>query len=191
MLEEKIMFFYPVYTTTLEQIDNDKLEKEIIKRKKEDSGLNLSNVGGWHSKKINAEDYENRESEVKFLLDEIQTKAEYLYFIWKINKEPELKSFWFNINEYKDINEAHSHPNNYFSFCYYVKTPENSGNIEFLRDDSSEHYEIDSEITPYTYATFSIKPHSGMLVAFPSYTKHRVHPNLSQEKRISIALNFK
>lgn len=191
MFQEEIMFFYPVYTSYLNDIDNIKIEKEVLHKKSIDSGVSYSNVGGWHSNNIDIDKDVVKGSEIEKLLEQIQTGAEHLYYTWQINKDPELQNFWFNVNEKRDINESHSHPGSYFSFCYYVKTNKNSGPIEFLRDDASSHYEMSAMANKYTYTTYTINPSPGMLVAFPSYIRHRVFPNMSDETRISIALNFK
>lgn len=191
MFQEEIMFFYPVYTSILDDIDNDKIEKEVLEKRKTDSGVSYSNVGGWHSNNIDLKDEFFSNSETKKLVDAVENGADHLYYLWQIKKDPELQNFWFNVNEKRDINESHSHPGSYFSFCYYVKTNKDSGPIEFLRDDASAHYEMQAITNRYTFTTYTINPTPGLLVAFPSYIRHRVLPNMSEEVRISIAFNFK
>jgi uncharacterized protein (TIGR02466 family) len=191
VLEEHLMFEYTSYSTFLENIDNKKIEKEILLYKEQDAGRRLSNLGGWQSNNIEIESDFFKNSETKNLLQMVCASAEYLYGLWGISTSPKLSNFWFNINEKKDVNESHSHPNNYFSFCYYVKAKENSGELVFIRDDNFSHYEIPATMNRYTFESYMFLPSPGLLVGFPSYIKHRVNPNMNDETRISIAFNFK
>jgi ectoine hydroxylase-related dioxygenase (phytanoyl-CoA dioxygenase family) len=52
----------------------------------------------------------------------------------------------------------------------------------FLLPIESENYN--------TYKTFSLRPIEGHLVIFRSNLKHMVEKNISNESRISIAMNF-
>lgn len=95
-------------------------------------------------------------------------------------------NFWGNINKLGGYNNLHSHLNstdlddilNMFSAVYYIKVPQNSGDICFsnpLFINFLNHY----------------TPQEKDLIVFPSYVPHLVRPNKTNEDRISIAFNFK
>lgn len=101
----------------------------------------------------------------------------------KLNKKIHKTYFWANINSHGGSDVVHHHnfsvdpPQNEMSGVYYIKTPENSGQICFL-----------NQMVPHEHSPLT--PKEKDLVIFPSYLLHYVTPNLSQEDRISIAFNF-
>lgn len=83
--------------------------------------------------------------------------------------------FWFNHMPPGSKTGLHDHKSGAFlSGVYYIKVPENSGNIVFQVD--SESKEIISE--------------EGKMILFPPSLKHQVHENQSNEDRISLAFNL-
>ena len=112
-----------------------------------------------------------------------------------IDGELVIQNMWININEFKDYNKSHTHPNAHWSGVYYIKTPENCGNIIF---ESPAH-----DIMDHTYYATKFKDQNvynsithwqeakeNILYIFPGWLKHRVEPNLSDENRISISFNI-
>lgn len=86
-------------------------------------------------------------------------------------------TYWFNINSGNDYNEWHDHDRGTggeMCGCLYIQTPSKGGTFE---------YDHNGEIK-------SITPTPGMLILFPDFIKHRVTPNETNEKRISMAFNF-
>jgi uncharacterized protein (TIGR02466 family) len=100
---------------------------------------------------------------------------------------------WANVNRAGDYNMFHLHPGNHWSVVYYVATgtlnPDTpmNGRIE-LRD-------------PRPAANFArmpgfnsgqpllIRPQPGMMLVFPAWIEHGVHPFYGEGHRISIAIN--
>jgi len=82
-------------------------------------------------------------------------------------------AWWFNVNESTEYTNWHAHNNHNRVAVLYITVP--GGAIEFRQGDS------------YWQET----PASGDLLAFPGTLEHRVLPNPSSSKRISIAFNFK
>ena len=79
---------------------------------------------------------------------------------------------WGVVYQKDDHTYPHNHFPSYFSFCYYLKTTENSSPLVF--DDTN----------------VKIKPTTGMLVLFPGWMIHSVPPQLVNEERILLSGNI-
>ena len=104
------------------------------------------------------------------------TAMEHAAEILKINKEKLQFGFWLNSMKPGDVTTAHSHDDDdeLLSCVYYVKVPENSGNLIITKNKQKE----------------IIKPEEGTFVFFSPATLHEVSRNESDESRLSIAFNF-
>lgn len=187
-LKEEVMFFSPVYSCFLDNIDNDKIIKESHDFKKIFSSNDRSNYGGWHSPtEWKNKDIENKE--IKNLLDTIHKVVHEVSVTWELS-ELRLSNFWININQKYNFNKSHNHPNSVFSGCYYVKCNQESGRIIFERPDNQEFCISSSSTNKYRFSSYWFSPTPSQLLIFPSNLKHFVEPNMSEEDRISIAFNF-
>ena len=101
------------------------------------------------------------------------------------------KDYWGNIASPGDFQERHTHINSQFSLVYYVKTPENCGDIVFYSPRSEECLTIptrDGNYSNYMYCTY--KAVQSNVIIFRSNVPHMVKQNNSKENRCSIAMNF-
>jgi len=103
---------------------------------------------------------------------------------------------WFNINLYKDSNVSHGHFGDDISGVYYIKTPNECGNIIFEHPikDIYDYYHLDVEnrveVNTYNARTWWFPSEVKMLYLFPSWLNHSVEINKNKtEERISIAFN--
>lgn len=98
---------------------------------------------------------------------------------------------WANINPKGHSHQAHTHPNNFLSGVYYVRAPENSGDIEFHdpRQQAVVLVPKVNERNPFNAWKQSITPKEGQLLMFNSWFQHLVQENRSDEERISISFN--
>ena len=89
------------------------------------------------------------------------------------------------------FNLIHTHPNSYLSAAYYVKAPENCGNIHFYEPNEVKKFHTPpiEKMTELSSNGFSIKPEEGNLLIFPSYLYHDVGKSLSDDDRIVISFN--
>lgn len=106
---------------------------------------------------------------------------------------------WANINRYGDYHNLHNHPHSYLSGTYYVTVPGecppregrndlNPGAISFFDPRPQANMNAiagDGAISP----EHRVQPVAGMILLWPSFLHHFVHPNLSREPRISISFN--
>jgi len=106
---------------------------------------------------------------------------------------------WANINRLGDYHNLHNHPHSYLSGTYYVKVPQasavgsrsdlNPGAISFFDPRPQANMTAiqgDGQIAP----EMRIEPTAGLMLLWPSFLHHLVHPNLSQELRVSVSFNI-
>jgi uncharacterized protein (TIGR02466 family) len=99
---------------------------------------------------------------------------------------------WINVAAKEQYQEYHRHSKWNFSAVYYVKTPDNCGNIVFKKDTFDEMFPlpIDELNEVASYGTHTITPKAGDLIIFKSNIQHMVEKNKSDENRVSVAINF-
>lgn len=106
---------------------------------------------------------------------------------------------WANVNRFGDYHDLHNHPHSYLSGTYYVDIPEQqqTGQRKDLTPGAISFYDPrpqanmlairnDQQVNP----EHTIQPKPGMLLLWPAFLHHLVHPNLSQMPRISISFNI-
>ena len=87
---------------------------------------------------------------------------------------------------------AHTHPNNYLSGVYYLRTRPGADTIAF-HDPRSQTNIIRPPVTELTGENTDevvVRVKEGMLLLFPAYLSHSVGPNSSDGERISISFNI-
>ncbi len=107
---------------------------------------------------------------------------------------------WPNVNRFGDYHDTHNHPRAYLSGTYYVKIPksrEKLKNRNDLRPGCITLYDPRPGINmnaikgdPYVDPEYTVLPEPGMLLMWPAFINHFVHPNLSKATRVSISFNI-
>ena len=99
---------------------------------------------------------------------------------------------WANISPPGAGHFGHTHPNNYLSGVYYVRTPPGANSITF--HDPRIQTNI---IAPHFHKTdqhnalsATVPVQEGRMILFPSWLLHSVHPSQSSEERMSISFNI-
>lgn len=188
-MDQEIIFANVLYTDQL-GLDNQPIADYCHKLASESDGLQISNYGGWHSEYL---DPTVNELAPMFddILERVYITAKSLGF--KPTLGVKLQTSWFNLNRKHDFNVSHRHPGSIFSGVYYIKVPENSGRIVFENPIAEHSLTIgDAAVEEYNYFTadtWKIQPTEGKLIIFPSWLRHSVEPNLSEQARISLAFN--
>ena len=138
---------------------------------------------------------------VRWLKDQIdQTTAAFLSHLG-INRPMSWTFYsWYNVNRYGDHHAPHTHPKCSLSGTYYVRVPSEPvraadplarpGCISFY-DPRTGANMITVGSEPDARTTYVVRPSAGTLLMWPSPMQHYVHPNLSEEHRISISFNLK
>lgn len=148
-----------------------------------------SNVGGWQSDVLKL-DHDDLNNPLQGIYKASIQKLSDITSTMKVRPDVSCTVsfyYWVNVNYKNDMNAFHHHASNeqtVISGCYYLKKPQNSGNIIF-RDDTSYYRtwfsdDFDTEIDIG----------EGECIVFPPYKTHAVQPNCSDDVRISIAFNL-
>lgn len=106
---------------------------------------------------------------------------------------------WANVNRQGDYHDPHNHPHSYLSGTYYVRVPDTEpviGTRNDIRSGCISFYDPRGAANmnairndPNIEAEFTVQPRDGLILLWPAFLKHFVHPNLSHEPRISISFN--
>lgn len=118
--------------------------------------------------------------------------ASVLQFLKIGEQEIQITGCWVNLYAPGAAHRAHSHPNNYLSAVYYVRTWPGADTINF-HDPRSQTGVIRPPVTELTAANTDqvvARVGSGTLLVFPSYLNHSVDANASGESRVSISFNL-
>jgi len=129
----------------------------------------------------------------KIFIDEAEL---YLKEVSNKKIDLELIKSWTTCTNKFGFNTPHCHADNTVIGVYYIKTFDKCGDL-LLHDPRGSHsfvpkYEIDATGTSVSdRAYYRITPKTGDLILFPAYIVHSVEPNMSDETRISLAMNFR
>jgi uncharacterized protein (TIGR02466 family) len=105
---------------------------------------------------------------------------------------------WYNTNRLGDHHAPHTHPRSYLSGTYYVRVPPAPANVTDPRarpgcisfyDPRTAANMVTVGGEPDARAAHVVSPGAGTLLMWPSPLQHYVHPNLSEEHRVSISFN--
>lgn len=104
----------------------------------------------------------------------------------------EVTGCWATVLAKGATHKAHSHPNNFLSGVYYVRTHPGADAINFHepRNQASVIRPPVVELTAENADQIVVKVTNGTLLVFPSYLEHSVDANMSKEERISISFNI-
>jgi uncharacterized protein (TIGR02466 family) len=104
----------------------------------------------------------------------------------------EITGCWATVLAKGAAHKVHSHPNNFLSGVYYVRTRPGTDTINF-HDPRTQTgiirppvVELTAENTDQVVVTVK----NGALLIFPAYLQHSVDTNTSEEERISISFNI-
>ncbi len=175
---------------------NAELRDLILAKEAAGTGLVRSNVGSWHSKTDlfawDAECVRVLENRVRRLflavnnatMGQLKGKGPSNYRI----------EGWANVNRDRSYNTPHNHSNAIWSGTYYVAPGEPQGGnkfngmLEFL--DPRYGFKLTNTEGKSVDDHCLVKPLPGIMVMFPGWLVHQVHPFHGDGERISIAFNI-
>ena len=117
--------------------------------------------------------------------------ASVLDFLKIGQKDFEITGLWANMNPPDAAHGMHSHPNNFLSGVYYVRTHKGADTINF-HDPRSQTGIIRPpvmELTAENTDQVVVRVKGGTILLFPSWLAHSVDANKSDETRISVSFN--
>ena len=193
MNKPNLLFPTPIWTFSLDNYNkiNEEMYSFIKAEQIEDQkGINKSNVKGWHSK-----DFNLKENEPQNFINFISPSIEQVMTDMNWEKEKQtikITSMWAIINKGGSTNLRHQHGNSTISGAYYVRAPQNCGEIVFYDPRPAPVYSYPKAISSnlLNAQVNGISPKEGALILFPSYVDHSVNENKSNEERIVISFNI-
>ena len=172
------------------------LHRAVLERERQDPVDTRSNSGGWQSTPDFQEWQEPAAARLLGFLQGLIDRAtlELAGPTIMAGKFGWQASGWANVNRRGQYNRLHSHPGCTWSAVYYVDCgdpppPDRpwAGCISFVNPNGSSIMSFFPEALPQTV---DIRPETGLMIVFPSYLGHLVHPYEGDRPRISIAFNF-
>ena len=174
---------------------NAGLRRTILGKETNNPGVSASNVGGWHSE---SDLLSWPQTEIKILADRFQafTSCMMRTAIAKpgaLGRITVTAEAWANVVRSGHYNLIHAHPNFMWSGVYYVATGKpdpdtpSHGAVEFIDPrDAVNHVSLGN----LKFAMpLRLNPEPGLMLMFPSWLKHTVHPYFGEGERVSIAFN--
>ena len=195
-MSEKVMrlFATPVIVEELDEAEkvNGELEKLILDQQSNDSGLKLSNRGGWQSKRdfpqwggAPAKTIVDRAIE---LANAHTTGQSGSPPAWRVDS-------WANVSRSGNFNMPHVHGGSFWSAVYYVRAGEGEGGQLVLHDPRMPALRMHAPGVMFKDTgpelRVMIQPKSGMMVLFPAWLSHSVEPWEGEGQRISVAMNIR
>jgi uncharacterized protein (TIGR02466 family) len=104
----------------------------------------------------------------------------------------EITACWANVLSPGASHKLHSHPNNYLSGVYYVRTYAGGNTIQF-HDPRMQTAVIRPPVTALTADNTDqvvVGVNNGTLLMFPAYLQHSVDANRSAQERVSVSFNL-
>jgi uncharacterized protein (TIGR02466 family) len=184
------IFPTPIFTYKLDEEDNNLIHKKIAE------AIPKSKFGmPWPEAVKSTFQFEGDCNVIKKFNMElletriIQSAIAYMQSIpTKIIPELYIKDSWMNISKKNSQQNSHIHPLSLISGVYYYKTTGEEGDLVFENPNQIVDFMYNSgQIWPNEFA---IKPTAGLLVLFPSWLRHYVDINNTDNDRIVLAFNL-
>tara|TARA_R100001224_G_C4008281_1_gene145238 strand:- start:439 stop:1062 length:624 start_codon:yes stop_codon:yes gene_type:complete len=188
------IFKTSIYKTEIESKDYIKWFKKALtyEKKINKKGTTISNVGGYQS--TNYQGITNQDINREVFLKPAHSFCELLSpkKIFKLA----LHSWWMNENSFGHYNSLHNHHNVndpiLLSGIYYIEVPEKSGRLYLQTPNFAGNFPASTKdhfSDPITWGSYFIIPKKYDLILFPPGVYHMVEPNMSKQKRFSVAFN--
>ena len=188
------LFATPLVIDQLQGADtlNAALERTIAERRSADSGLRLSNRGGWQSTHDFAA-WAGPEGKAVIaraveLASAHSQRSDGTPPRWSVDA-------WANVSSEGAFNMPHVHGGSYWSAVYYVRVGEGEGGELVLHDPRMPGLRMHApgiafrNMGPELKA--ELKPRAGLMVLFPGWLSHSVEPWRGSGERISVAMNIR
>ena len=164
------IFGTPIWKLDSVSFDDKKITEEIFNAQRSDpKGVNVSNVGGYHS----GYDF-NTPLTDEYIRSKLEGEG-------GLNFPHTVTGRWFNINTKGDSNRPHQH--GFVGLSGVLFITDAPGLV--LHDPSM----VSANGLPYTQEMYQIDGKSGEIVVFPSTILHWVEPSKSDDPRITFAFN--
>jgi uncharacterized protein (TIGR02466 family) len=196
--ENGILLAWPTPVLRRVMPDSDEVNTALLARVQRErgqaEGVRRSNQGSWHSDEV-ALTWQPEMAQVARWVEEgvLELTALTSSDAFEPDSAAVRMTAWANVSTEGDYHRLHRHPGSHWSAVYYVQGPAGarrhdlSGCIELVDPRSG------SEMVPMLGAPFgrslTVRPSAGLLLVFPAWLAHCVHPVMGEGERVSIAFN--
>lgn len=176
---------------------NRRLRRAILKEESVSAGTTYSSVGGWQSN----EDFQSWAGEagrtiVQQVAEMVQHATHEIHSTYRgqVERNTWSISVWANVNRKGDYHRNHLHPGSTWSGVYIVDSgnvktsPPQSGMLALMNANLASPMRFYRDAIPLRYG---IHPEPGLMVIWPSYLVHMVHPHQGRRTLVSISFNIK
>jgi uncharacterized protein (TIGR02466 family) len=192
------LFPTPVFVYDVPNVEqtNREIGERLVAESLASAGLRRANVGGWHSlPDVALRPEPCYRTVMKIIVDHVGATHSKILSAKDPASSPRWRfaaQAWGVVMRNGDYTIAHDHGEAHWSTTYYV----NAGDVDLARTpDSGAFAVLDPRRSGRpipgleTGSTFTIRPRTGMLVVFPGWLQHYVHPYRGTCPRIAIACN--
>lgn len=174
---------------------NRRLLEHAAAREASEASLGMSNVGGWHSGTNFLEAADPAVQELRGRVSACITKMLALTGHKPPQTDQAMRvTAWANVARSGSYNSVHNHTPAVYSGVYYVNVGDpapagsRDGLIEFVDPRPGPH---GGPLPTHMFnAPLLIDPEPGMLLMFPGWLLHYVHPYRGTTPRVSVAFNL-
>jgi uncharacterized protein (TIGR02466 family) len=189
-VEKQQLWSTTIFNYKLENLDNDTIKSEVLKRENQGKGFQFNPVqgGGWQSDKALLEESELLQPLRKSMIESVNKVLSTLY---RDESCISLINSWANIARDGQCTMPHIHEEASWSAVYYA-TPTEDATL-YLKDPRiQEAMDASHRFLKQPYSNvISKRPfNAGEVILFPSWLEHGVAPSTKNTTRISIACNF-
>ena len=180
----------PIQITKLELNIDPLIEFCYEMKRKNEKGVEISNVGGWQSDNIINETHTEFVKLKIEIANAAKTYHEDLQF--KKSAEQKISNIWVNINQKWHSNEWHIHSRATLSGAFYLTKGKAPIIFQHPFRDINTYYWEPSLIEEWNGANsgeWRIKPEPNTLIIFPAWVYHKVPLNKEDTDRISLSFN--
>ncbi len=194
-----LVFNTPILVSAMKNVSavNEGLRRAILVAEKREEGVQVSNIGGWQSAPTLLDWPVPEITTLKGWIDEAVVRMTSLPASAPITVEYTAYG-WANVNRNGDYNRLHNHGEDHWAVVYYVGCGEPepghrmNGKFELRDPRPGASAAADGKYPGFTFGkAIMIDPQPGMLLAFPGWLDHAVHPFFGKGERISIATNVR
>ena len=184
------LFFSPILINQLDLNIDSLIEFCYEMKRKDEKGVEITNVGGWQSDNVVHETHE----EFTKLVTEVKKNANQYHSDVDFKKEYEQKigNIWININGKGHSNKDHVHQFSVLSGCFYLTDSKFPIIFNHPYADITNYYwgeEVIENWNAINSGTWKVSSDRNTLLIFPSWLKHSVAMNKEDSDRISMSFN--
>ena len=189
---------FPIFLWRFRVDDHDTLNqvllKEIAQRRANEPGLdNRASRYGWQSERDLFRRTEPAHRKLATAINQMVGQAiEGLWPPGALVDQAIIANGWVNANPPGGYNAPHIHPDALISGTYYVSVPAGTNPVGGAIEFNVPHPTLKMSnvtVTPMLAERVRVMPEPGLVLLFPGTLSHWVHPNDSEEDRISVSFN--